>query len=418
MIDITFLGQLVATLASVGAFIAFTGVLGAAAYVLSTAAVAIERLPGPGALVVRGQTPPERGFPWTLGTIAGLLSFVLALATLQIGGGIATFIFAIVLGALGRSSVVLVSVLGARAGARMARMRATRAKELATWRAQKAAEFNEATRKRLEGDDLSSEVARADEALGKLREALTTLVNTRATLADKLKTSLDSGGNVSLVADMVRMRDDMDVRIDLGQRVLRAAETAVARLAYAMPVKKLVRRRPTEVSGLDPKLPGAYGPRINAAIAAIDAYLGMTDQARTEIYKIEAQRPALEQTEGTETLPSRARREIDAIASAYRAVRERADLVRLGLQAREGMAQVASAAGEVSARAEGQTDEREVHLLLDDIARANQTTAEDFIGGDEHVKALATALARGAKALSGDDRASLGEVVDALQSMG
>lgn len=418
MIDITFLGQLVATLASVSAFLALTGVVGAAAYVLSTAATAIERLPGPGALVARGQPLPPRGFSWTLGTITGFVSFVLALATLRIGGGIATFVFAIALGAVARSSVVLVSVLGARMGARMARHRQTRVRELAEWRAQKAAELNEATRKRLQGEDLSTEVARADASLGKLREALTTLVNTRAALADKLKAALDSGGNVSLVADMVRMRDDMDVRIDLGQRVLRAAETAVARLAYAMPVKKLVRRRPMEISGLDPNVPGDYAARIQAAIAAIDAYLLMTDQARAEIAKIEAERPALEHDEGTESLPVRARREVEAIASAYRAVRERADLVRLGLRARDGMARVASAAGEVSVRAEGQTDEREVHLLLDDIARANQTTAEDFIGGDEHVKALATALARGAKALSGDDRASLGEVVDALQSMG
>jgi hypothetical protein len=216
----------------------------------------------------------------------------------------------------------------------------------------------------------------------------------------------------------VRMRDDMDVRIELGERVLHAAETAVARLAYAMPVKKLVRRRPMEISGLDPNLPGDYAARIEAAIAAIDAYLGMTEQSRADIEKIETERPALEHAEGTESLPARARREIESIATAYKAVRERADLVRLGLRAREGMAQVANAAGEVAVRTEGQTDERDVHLLLDDIARANQTTTEDFIGGDEHVRALATALARGARALSGDDRASLGEVVDALQSMG
>jgi len=417
MIDITFLGQLVATLASAGAFVALAGVLGAAAYVLSTAAVAIERLPGPGSLIVRGQTSPPTGFPWTFGTITGTLSFVLALATLRVGGWMATMVFAVVLGALARSSVVLVGVCGARLGARLARGRRARARALVEWRRQKAREAGEEKRKRLLGEDLSAQVANADAALGKLRDALKSLVDTRAALADKLKVALDSGGNVSLVADMVRMRDDMDGRIDLGQRVLGAAEAAVTRLAFAMPVKKLVRRRPMEISGLDPRLPGDYAKRIDSAITAIDAYIVTIANARGEIDKIEAERPGLENAGNGEGLPVKARREIDSIASAYAALRERVDLVRLGLRARDGMAQVTTAAGEVSVRAETQLDERDAHLLLDDIARANQTTAEDFIGGDEHVRALAAALAQGAKALSGNDRASLGEVVEALQSM-
>lgn len=418
MFDITFFGQLIATFASTGALLAFAGVLGASAYVLSTAAMAIERLPGPQALVVRGQTPPQTGFSWTLGTIFGFVSFVVVLATVRVGDGLPTLIYALVLGALARSSVVLVSILGARVGARLARHRAVQAKDLADWRAQKAAEFQESTRKRLQGDDLSTQIAHADAALVKLREALATLVQTRTTIADKLKTALDSGGNVSLVADMVRLRDDLDVRIDLGQRVLAAAEMAVAKLVFSAPLKKLVRLRPHEITGLDPKLPGNYLGRIQAALSAMDAYLLVIGQTREEIKVLEMQRPLPSAPEGEDSLSTRALREIDAIETAYRTIRERADLVRLGLQAQDGMAQVATAAGEVSNRAEGQTEEREMNLLLTDIARAHQTTAEDFIGGDEHVKELAKALARGAKALSGGDRASLGEVVEALQSMG
>lgn len=416
MIDITFLGQLVATLASTTAFLAFLGVLGASSYVLSTAALAIEHSRAP--MVVPRPTTRQTGFPWTLGTIAGLLLFVTSLATFRVGGGLATLVFSIALGALARSSVALVGVLGARVGLRLAQGREARAKALIEWRLQKAAELQESNRKRMLGDDLMADVAQADAAVAKLREALGTLVQTRATVADKLKAALDEGGNVSLVADLVRMRDDMDARIDLGQRVLRAAEMAVARLAFGVPVKKIVRRRPMEISGLDPKLPGPYASRIDAAISAIDAFLVIIGQTREEIGIMERQRPVVDVAEGTESFPARARREIDAIASAYRAVRERAELVRLSLRAKDGMAQVVSAAGELSMRADGPPDEREVHLLLDDIARAHQTNATDFLGDDEHVKALATALAQGAKALSGGDRASLGEVVDALQSMG
>jgi hypothetical protein len=418
MIDITFLGELVATLASAGALLALAGVVGASAYVLSMATMAIERLPSSTALVVSRQTPPQTGFPWTLGTISGLLVFVFTLATVRVGGWLPTLVFAIVLGALARSSIALVSVLGARTGLRLARHKVARAKNLANWRAQKAAEFEESTRKRLQGEDLSGQVVQADAALAKLREALAALVNTRAALADKLKAALDAGGNVSLVADMVRMRDDLDMRLDLGQRVFAAAELAVTKLAYSVPLKRLVRQRPSEISGLDPKLPGNYLARLQNALVAMDTYLVVIGQTRSQIKTLETQRPLLSVAEGGESLAARAHREVDVIEAAYRSVRERADLVRLGLQAKDGLAQVATAAGEVSVRAEGQTEEREMNLLLDDIARANQTTAEDFIGGDEHVKELATALARGAKALSGGDRASLGEVVEALQSMG
>jgi hypothetical protein len=418
MFDITFLGQLVATLTSVGALLALAGVLGASAYVLSTAAMAIERLPGPRAIVVHGQTPPQTGFPWTLGTIFGLLSFVFVFATVRVGDWLGTFLFAAVLGALARSSVALASILGSRAGARLARHRSDKAKDLALWRAQKAAEFQESNRKRLQGEDLSGQIAQADAALAKLREALATLVHTRATIADKLKAALDAGGNVSLVADMVRMRDDLDARIDLGQRVLSAAEVAVAKLAYSLPLKRVVRLRPREISGLDPKVPGNYLARIQEALTAMDAYLLVIGQTREEIKVLEMQRPPPPVAEGEDSLATRALREIEIIETAYRTVRERADLVRLGLLAKDGMARVATAAGEVSQQAVGQNEEREKNLLIDDIARANQSTAEDFIGGDEHVKELAKALAQGAKAISGGDRASLGEVVEALQSMG
>lgn len=417
MFDITFIGKLVATIASTGAFLALLGVLGAAAYVLAIATTAIERLPSKGAIVVQGQTNHASSLSWTSGTIVGLLTFVAALAMLRVEGWFATIVFSAALGFLARSFVALTAVLGDRAVERLLRHRAARAQELTQWRAQKAAEFQETNRQRLQGADLSAEVAHGDQAVGKLREGLGALETTRAALADKLKAALNAGGNVSLVADMARMRDDLDVRIDLGKRVLSSAEAAVAKLAYAVPVKRLLRLRPVEISGLDPKIPGNYAKRVESAVEAMDAYLVVIGQTKEEIEQMAVRRPVVEPAEG-ESLPVKARREIEAIESAYKAMRERADLVRLGLRAREGMARVANAAGQVAVPAEGQTDERDVHLLLDDVARANQMATDEFIGGDEHVRALATTLARGAKALSGGDRASLGEVVEALQSMG
>lgn len=417
MIDILFLGKLVATCASTAAFLALLGVVGAAAYVLAIATTAIERLPGKNALVVHHGAAPRSGFSWTLGTVAALLTFVFSLALVRVEGWFATILFSGMLAVLARSSVALAAVLGGRTLARLGHYRATRAQDLVQWREQKAVELQESNRKRLQGEDLSAEVARADQSVGKLREALGALESTRVALADKLKAALDAGGNVSLVADMARMRDDLDVRIDLGKRVLAAAEAAVAKLAYAAPVKRLLRLRPVEISGLDPKVPGNYAKRVESAVGAMDAYLVVIGQTKEEIEQMAVRRPVVEPVEG-ESLSAKARREIEAIESAYKAMRERADLVRLGLRAREGMAHVANAAGQVSVHAEGQTDERDVHLLLDDVARANQMATDDFIGGDEHVRALATTLARGAKALSGGDRASLGEVVEALQSMG
>jgi len=164
MFDITFLGQLVATLTSINALLALAGCLGDSAYAEAPDVWRVERYPVPRALAVREQAPPQTGFPWTVGALFGLFSFVFVFATVRVGDWLATFIFAAVLGALARSSVALASILGARAGARLARHRADKAKDLALWRVQKAAEFEESKRKRLQGDDLSGQVAQIGRA--------------------------------------------------------------------------------------------------------------------------------------------------------------------------------------------------------------------------------------------------------------
>jgi len=309
-------------------------------------------------------------------------------------------------------------VLRARAANEGRRIEQARA--LADERARTSAALAAKREQIIAGEDLRAEVAEAERELGRLRAALGTLVNTRAGLAGK------SGPEAEA------LREELSLRIELGERVLAAAEGAAFRLACSAPVRRLVRRRPADLAGLSPQAPGDPEARVGAAIKAVDEYLVEIGEARRELEEAAARRPASmgaegevvededesEDTEHDEDPAVRAGREIDAIETAYRAVRERADLARLRLSARAGMAEVASAAGAVSTRARALgLDEKELGLLLSDVARAEDATAVD-VADDEEVRALAGALARGAAALDQDDRASLDELLGALRSLG
>ncbi|MDI3289036.1 hypothetical protein [Polyangium sp. 15x6] len=429
MIEITFLGQLVATLAGVAAFVSLLFVLAAGAYVLAAAAQGLEGLAAPrGVLpeVVAGRARILRA----IASILGVITFAFVIATSIVGGTLGTITFAAALGALSRGGTLALSMLAMRTAAKREGARVTQAKALAAARARETAKLEATAKKRLAGEDLRAELSAADDALTRLREALGTLVDTRAALGQKLQT-VNGTGERRLAPEVARLRDELTLRIELGERVLAAAEAAAFRLACAMPIKKLVRKRPAEIAGLDPAAPGDPGARLAAATAAIDGYLVTIAEARAELEEVAARRPTVppaapdadkedEDDDGRPKDPlAHARADLDVIESAYRSLRERAELTRLGLDAQKGLAAVASAAGAVSkqARAFG-LDEREFGLLLDDVARAERVSSIDPPVRDGDLRVLVEALSRGTSALDRDDRASLGGVVAALRSIG
>ncbi len=112
-------------------------------------------------------------------------------------------------------------------------------------------------------------------------------------------------------------------------------------------------------------------------------------------------------------------RDVDAIEGAYRALAHRVSVVTMRLSARERMAAVARAAGEVSdkARASGIPAD-ELRALLHEMARAEaavRVASPPELDG----RALTEALARGATALGdGGDGAKLDELLRALREVG
>jgi predicted nucleic acid-binding Zn-ribbon protein len=411
MIEITIFGELAFTLASALAFAFLLIAIGSGAYVVHTGALGLARL-----------APPRMSnmARW-IGAGAGVLAFIVALSVVRAGGAFETLLLATALGFAGGALGKAAALAALRARAANADRRIHEARALEAARAEKSAALAAKRQQIIAGEDLRAEVAEAERALERLRAALATLVSTRAGLADK------SGPEAEA------LRGELGLRIELGERVLAAAEAAAFRLACSAPVRRLVRRRPADLAGLSPQATGEPEARVGAAIAAVDAYLVEIGGARKELEEVAARRPASmpdegeaaeedddasEDAEHDEDPAARARREIDAIETAYRAVRERADLARLRLSARAGMAEVASAAGAVSSRTRALgLDEKELGLLLTDVARAEDATAVD-VADDEDLRALAGALARGAAALDQDDRASLDELLGALRSLG
>ncbi len=433
MIEITFLGQIVATLAGATAFAALLLVLAAGAFVLATTAEGLLALPPPRGVsreILSGRARILRSIAAVLGLVAG--AFVIATST--VGGTFGTLSFAVALGALGRGAVLSLSLLVMRTSASLEGARVGRAKALGTAQAARVAAIETATKKRLAGDDLRAEVDATDKALGRLRDALGTLVDTRAALGQKLAVVDGADGTSRLLPEVARLRDELTLRIELGERVLAAAEAAAFRLACAMPIKKLVRRRPAEIAALDPSAPGDPAARLDAATAAINGYLGAIAAARAELEEVSTRRPTVlpvgvdededededEEEAGRPKDPlAHARSDLDVIESAYRSLRERAEITRLGLRARAGLSEVARAAGAVSKGAQAfGLDERELGLLLDDVARAERVTSIEPPVRDGDIRVLVEALARGTSALDQDDRASLGGIVAALRSIG
>lgn len=427
MIEITFLGRIVATLASTFAFVFLLGVLFASAYVLATAAEAIEALPAPAGLA-RASKDRRRRFSFWISGLAFVLAFVTAASLLGAGGLATSLLFFLALASVCRACVTVCLGLGARLrDARETRLRLGAASSSEAQRAARARLETDAARK-LAGDDLRAEVVEADASIERLRDALSALRDTRAALGQKLAASVGTNAPSKLDPEVAKLRDELGLRIDLGQKVLVAAEAAAFRLASAVPLKKLVRRRPQEVAALDPRGAGDLGARVSAAIVAVDVYLASIAEARVELDEIAQRRPTLPPPGEDElsTDPAapldpleRTSRDIDAIERAYRVLRDRLELLRLGLQARAGMAEVVTAAGEVSAKAAANgLSERELTQLVDDLSRAERATSVELGVPDDDLRALAEVLARGTSALDRDDRASLGEVVEALGELG
>jgi hypothetical protein len=363
-----------------------------------------------------------------LGVASAAGTLLLAALGLRVGsagsGGeiVPTFAVSVALAAAGGSAAAFAAVLGARATRLLGAARASSRAALQSGKQEEARRLEASRRAYLGGEDIRAEVQEADAALSRLRSSLGKLAETRATIAARLDAMEPSLASGDLARELRRTRDEIAAKLELGDRILQAADAAAFRIACSAPLRLLLRRRPRDLvrglaEGMDPAAAIAI---IGSASAAIDAFLGETEQAKRGLATLAGRRkPAADSDELDDDLEddayARAERDLQAIAGAYAAVKERLSVVSLRLAARADMDAVATAAGEVSDKAQRSgVPAEDLRELVDEVTRAESAILM-ATPGELDAKNLTDALSRGAAALGGRDGASLDELLRALR---
>jgi hypothetical protein len=407
MVEVWLFGRLLATLASAFAVVMVIVALTSITYLAYTLSPVV-RIPGADRSARR------------LGIFIAAGAFLLAIAGLRVGAPgtgelVPTLTVAVAAAAALGSTAAFATLGAARAALALIASRSRRAAEIAARRAGEAKRLAEAKRAFLEGDDLRAQLAEADAAVARLRAALANLAITRDELDARLGKLDQAGAAGDLGSELRRARDEVAAKLDLGEKILHAAEAAAFRIAVGAPIARLLRRRPRVAEGLadtDPKLLPA---RLGGAAALIDAFLRRAADAHAELATLEPRRPS--GVEGPDDPLPYAQRDLEAVESAFRAVRERLDVVRMRLAAQAELDAVASAAGEVSekVRASG-LPAGDLQDLVDEVMRAESAIVM-ATPTDLDPRALAETLTRGTAALGGHDGASLDELLKALREL-
>jgi hypothetical protein len=364
-----------------------------------------------------------------LGIAAALLTFGLSLVGLRVGaagtGGelVPTFAVAIAASAAIGSSTACALLASARGLAALGAGRRRRLEALAAGRREDARRLEAGSHHRLQGGDLVDEIADADAALERLKIALGGLAAARDGLLEKQR-SLGDAAQTPLGVEIRRAHDDVVTKLELGERVLVAAEAAAFRLACNEPLRRLARRRPSEATlGLE-HLDGVAGApsveilaRLEPAATSLRAFLHEIAVARRALDALAARRPAGIPAGSDEDPWMLAATDLAALHDAFTAVLERVEVVHVRHSARATIAEVAEAADAVAksarSRREGQT---ELEALASEVTRA-EAAAIMATPIESDAKALTAALARSTAALAQTDGASLDELLAALRSI-
>jgi hypothetical protein len=428
MIDLTFFGFLVLTLAS-GLSVALAVIaLGAATFLAMTLATAAAPRSG---RAFGGSTR-------AVGLLSAAFVMVVALLGIRVGGAggtdvLPTLALSASLACFAGSASTLLCIGASRGLLMLASASAERRAALASSRATSERALEARTRGYLEGADLAEEVTSSEAQLVRMRGALEALRAAGAALDAKLgsfepgdERGADPDGprappSSGLVREVMRARDEVARKVDAGERVLVAADEATFRLACSEPWRRLLRRRPREAlerlaQGGAPG--GADDPtRLAEATATIEGFLGEVRGAHEALEALEARRPPSGPAAGGDGDPlGRASRDLTALEALYRDVLARVDVLRLRLSARAGMSEVESAAGAVSESTAERDEAEDLHELVREVVRAEE--AVGAIPDDDDDRALAKALAGGTRALGQGDAVSLENLARALREIG
>ncbi len=365
----------------------------------------------------------------TLGIAAAILTAAFTLVGLRIGpvgsGGelVPTVAAAIAAATALGSSTACALLAGTRGLSALGAVRRRRFEALTAGRQQHALRREATIRRRLDGGDLVDEIADANTALDRLKVALRSLTAARDGLASKLD-GLGDAADTALGREVSRAHTEVNLKLELGERVLIAAESAAFRLACNEPLRRLSRRRPSEATlGLERLLGAASAPsaevlaRLEPAASALRAFLDEIASARIALDVLASRHPA-SITPGSDEDPwTLAHRDLTALDDAFSAVLERVEVVHVRHAARATIAEVAEAAGAVAqsarSRGEGQT---ELEALAAEVTRA-EAAAIMATPIESDARSLTAALARSTAALGQSDGASLDELLGALRSI-
>lgn len=357
-----------------------------------------------------------------LGLSVAAVALTLAVIGLRVGAPglgaeiVPTLALSVAAAATLGSTCAFAALGGGRALSALGDAGARRAAAIAGKREGDARLLRAARRAFLDGEDLRGEVADAEAAVARLAAALEGLARTRDEVTERLDRIDDAAAAGDLGRELRRTRDEVATKLDLGEKIHRAARVAALRMAAAAPLARLLRRRPHDVAR---HLPGADAAAVPAQLAeiaaALEAFLTDAADARAELDYLAARRP--DDLGGEEDPIDQSRRDVEAVEAAYRAVRERLEVVRMRAAAQAQVDAVASAAGELreKARASG-IPAADLQALVDEVMRAESailmaTPAE--LDGDR----LVETLGRGTIALGGHDGASLDELLRALRDL-
>lgn len=395
--------------------------LTAATYVATTMITALRARPS--ALATADRAARRVGIAAALVTV-GLAAVGLRIGASGSGGElIPTFAVAIAAATALGSSTACALLATARGITALGAGRRRRVAGLAAGRHEGARRLEAGQRRRLEGGDLVDEIADADAALERLKIALGGLTAARDGLVEKLR-ALDQAPTTPLGVEIRRAHDEIATKLELGARVLFAAESAAFRLACNEPLRRLARRRPSEATlGLE-HLESATSAssseilaRLDPAASALRAFLKDIAAARRALQALTARRPAAIPPGSDEDPWTLADNDLTALRGAFQAVLERVEVVQVRHAARATIAEVAEAAGAVakSARSRGE-GQSELEALAAEVTRA-EAAAIMATPIESDAKALTAALARSTAALTQSDGASLDELLAALRSI-
>jgi len=259
----------------------------------------------------------------------------------------------------------------------------------------------------------------AEASLGRLRHALSMLARARDSLSLRMR-GAQVREDASLSLAYRRAIEEAAMKVELGERVLIAAEAAVFRFACGDVLAQVVRRRPREALSALAREEGSAEEgraRLGRAADELSAFQEEIQRARGSLAALRARRPVGVAADTDEDPWFVTRHDLEALGRAYGSLLSRVEMLLLRRDAEASIEEVASAASALSKQVPGQVPGGgELEELAIELTRAETAVVlATPVEGDP--EAVTEALSRSMVALDRSDEGSLDGLLSALRSI-